>query len=70
MNIQEECEEKDKNSINNSDALKYLALVKVKLKHEDALIHIQKASARAKQVVGDKSRQYGLILYEEGKFQL
>jgi len=44
--------------------------VKVKLNQEDALSHIQKASARAKESLGEKSRQYGLILYEEGKYNL
>lgn len=70
LNIQEECEQKDKNGANNIDTLKYLALTKVKLKHEDALSNLQSTVSKAKEVLGDKNKQYGLILYEEGKFHL
>ena len=48
LNIQTECEEKDRTNVNNVQTLKYLALAKAKLRHEDTLASLKTASERAK----------------------
>ena len=46
-NIQEECEQ-EKKEVSNVHTIKYLALTKMVLEHNDALEYIEKAAKKAK----------------------
>ena len=70
INIQEECEEKDSKSINNIHTIKYLALCKAELGYEDAPDCLTKAVNKTKDILGERNKTYGLILYEQGRYML
>ncbi len=57
VNLQTECEEKNRKVINNIRTLKYLALVKAELKEEDCLAQIKLASQKASKFLSSKNEQ-------------
>ena len=75
VNIQTQLEQHNRKIINNFRTLKFLALVKAKLQHEEGLTQIKQASKKASKFLNtsDQSishKEYGLLLFEEGKMQL